>query len=170
MVALTRLVEVSSGRVEIDGIDTKTIGLNTLRSRIAVIPQDPVLFSGTIKSNLDPFDKYSDDVLKNVLRRCGLGIGEGGWLGDAGGGEEAEGNDDGKASRIKGLDDEVSEEGQNFSVGQRQLLVIARGKQQFLTSMSVAAKFERGGDTLRTAGGVQRMCSVMAPCFVSITI
>jgi len=121
MVALTRLVEVASGRIMIDGVDTRSVGLNTLRSRVAVIAQDPVLFSGTIKSNLDPFDQYSDDVLKNVLMRCGLGI------------DNADGGGEG-SGRIKGLDDEVLEEGQNFSVGQRQLLVIARA---LLTNASI---------------------------------
>jgi len=118
MVALTRLVEIeNSGSISIDGVDCGGVGLNTLRSRIAVIPQDPVLFSGSIKTNLDPFGVFSDDVLENVLLKCGLGIRAS---------EEVDQEEEGVNNRIKSLDDEVFEEGANYSVGQRQLLVIAR--------------------------------------------
>lgn len=59
MMALYRIVEPAAGRVVIDGIDTATIGLRDLRSRLALVPQDPVVFSGTVRSNLDPFDEYA---------------------------------------------------------------------------------------------------------------
>jgi ABC-type multidrug transport system fused ATPase/permease subunit len=90
-------------RILIDGIDIASLGLNTLRSVIAVIPQDPVLFSGTIRSNLDPFHQYPDEMLWEVLSRTCL-----------------------TAPTVKSLDMAVSENGNNFSVGQRQLLCIAR--------------------------------------------
>lgn len=64
--ALFRLIYVE-GIIRIDGIDTSNISLSTLRSKISIIPQDPVLFSATIRYNLDPFDKYKDDELWNAL-------------------------------------------------------------------------------------------------------
>eukprot|EP00600_Ochromonadales_sp_CCMP1393_P017669 CAMPEP_0175031920 /NCGR_PEP_ID=MMETSP0005-20121125/21113_1 /TAXON_ID=420556 /ORGANISM="Ochromonas sp., Strain CCMP1393" /LENGTH=1650 /DNA_ID=CAMNT_0016292283 /DNA_START=12 /DNA_END=4964 /DNA_ORIENTATION=+ len=102
LTALLRLVELDSGEIRIDGVNIATIGLNTLRSVMAVIPQDPVLFSGTIRSNLDPFHKYSDHEVWEGLHRTLL------------------------SDSITSLDDKVTENGSNFSVGQRQLLCIAR--------------------------------------------
>jgi len=68
---------LTSGNITIDGIDIAKIGLNTLRSHIAIIPQDPVLFGGTLRSNLDPFDLY-DDVkrlnLDTVIEDEGLNL------------------------------------------------------------------------------------------------
>ncbi|KXS18959.1 hypothetical protein M427DRAFT_95715 [Gonapodya prolifera JEL478] len=107
MIALFRLSEKSSGSIVIDGIDISSIGLNDLRSRLAIIPQDPVLFSGTIRYNLDPFDEYDDPALWDVLSRCG------------------DLKDVIEKSADK-LDMPVSENGENFSVGQRQLLCLAR--------------------------------------------
>lgn len=72
LTALLRLVEATSGRVLIDGLDTATVGLHALRSRMAVIPQDPVLFSGTVRSNLDPFRAFTDTQLFSALARCML--------------------------------------------------------------------------------------------------
>lgn len=70
--AILRMVEMESGCILIDGIDISSIGLHALRSRIAVIPQDPVLFSGTIRSNLDPFLLYTDAQIWENLRRTML--------------------------------------------------------------------------------------------------
>ena len=64
--ALFRLTE-PEGRVIIDGIDTKSIGLHELRSKISIIPQDPVLFSGTMRKNLDPFNEYQEEKLWAAL-------------------------------------------------------------------------------------------------------
>ena len=114
MVSLLRLVEISDGSIEIDGVDISQVGLQLLRSKITVIPQDPVLFSGTIRANLDPFDERQDDELVEALRRVGLK--------DSTDGVSAEG----QSAAIESLTDEVSEGGSNFSVGQRQLIVIAR--------------------------------------------
>ena len=60
LVALFRLVNVRAGTIEIDGVDTGTLPLAELRSRVAIIPQDPVLFSGSLRSNLDPFSEYEE--------------------------------------------------------------------------------------------------------------
>ena len=109
MVALMRIVELSGGRILLDGVDAAGLGLGFLRSKIAIVPQDPVLFSGSIRSNLDPFGEWEDRRLEESLRRVGL-MGEG-----LGGGE-----------RVGTLDERVEEDGCNFSVGQRQLVVIAR--------------------------------------------
>ena len=64
--ALFRLAPIE-GSVYIDGINTATIGLHELRNKVSIIPQEPVLFSGTMRKNLDPFDEYTDDVLWSAL-------------------------------------------------------------------------------------------------------
>jgi ATP-binding cassette subfamily C (CFTR/MRP) protein 1 len=118
MLSLLRIVELESGKIFIDGIDTRTIGLTKLRSKIAVIPQDPVLFSGTIRTNLDPFDEFPDSELKDVLTRVGLfGIQPS---------TSSSSLSSLSQSHVQSLADIVRDGGTNFSVGQRQLLVIAR--------------------------------------------
>ncbi|KAJ3050077.1 hypothetical protein HK097_008934 [Rhizophlyctis rosea] len=104
--ALLRLVEPSSGSITIDGVDLTGIQLDDLRSRIAIIPQDPVLFSGTVRFNLDPFGQYEDADLWDVLERASI--------------------KDNVSSSPQGLDSIVSENGDNWSTGQRQLLCLAR--------------------------------------------
>ena len=100
MTALMRLAELDNGQILLDGVDIKTLGLQRLRSSIAVVPQDPVLFSGTVKTNLDPFDQYDSDRLMDVLERVGL------WSSES-------------ASAVSSLEDRVLQDGSNFSVGQR---------------------------------------------------
>ena len=70
--ALLRLTEIEEGQIFLGGVDISKIGLDALRSAISIIPQDPVLFSGSIRSNLDPFNKYSDEVLWTALSKANL--------------------------------------------------------------------------------------------------
>ena len=112
MSTLFRLVELSGGSISIDGINIATVGLRDLRTRLAIIPQDPTLFRGTIRSNLDPFNEHTDLELWSALRQSDL--------------IEADANvDDENHGRIH-LDGVVEEEGLNFSLGQRQLMALAR--------------------------------------------
>ena len=72
LVLLFRLMEPSTGRVLIDGIDIKNLGLLTLRQAMAIIPQTPLLLAASVRKNLDPFDQHSTDALQDVLRAVGL--------------------------------------------------------------------------------------------------
>nr|UEO57355.1 ABCC1 [Conogethes punctiferalis] len=103
---LFRIVEAMQGKILIDGIDIASIGLHQLRSRITIIPQDPVLFSGTLRMNLDPFEAFTDEEIWRSLEHAHL------------------------KAFVKGLPaglrHEVSEGGENLSVGQRQLVCLAR--------------------------------------------
>ncbi|PNY29412.1 Oligomycin resistance ATP-dependent permease YOR1 [Tolypocladium capitatum] len=114
MSTLFRLVEISGGSITVDGLDIATIGLHDLRSRLAIIPQDPTLFHGTVRSNLDPFGEHADLALWSALRQAGLVP-----AADAAADEPRD------ASRIH-LDSLVEEDGLNFSLGQRQLMALAR--------------------------------------------
>ncbi|ORY49444.1 P-loop containing nucleoside triphosphate hydrolase protein [Rhizoclosmatium globosum] len=105
MLSLFRIVE-PSGEIEIDGITTSAIGLKDLRSRLSIIPQDPLLFSGTVRLNLDPFHEHDDQAIWSALDASGL--------------KEAVAAMDG------GLDAAVNAGGDNMSVGQRQLMCLAR--------------------------------------------
>jgi ATP-binding cassette, subfamily C (CFTR/MRP), member 1 len=118
MSALFRLTELSGGSIKIDDIDISQVGLQDLRSRLAIIPQDPTLFRGTIRSNLDPFNEHTDLELWAALRKADL-IGE---EQEASQGLDAQGKNTGRIH----LDSTVEEEGLNFSLGQRQLMALAR--------------------------------------------
>jgi ATP-binding cassette subfamily C (CFTR/MRP) protein 1 len=111
MSTLFRLTELSGGSITIDGVDIAKIGLHDLRSKLAIIPQDPTLFKGTIRSNLDPFNEHSDLELWGALRQADLVSNDAAM--------------DDKSGRIH-LDSVVEEEGLNFSLGQRQLMALAR--------------------------------------------
>lgn len=99
--ALFRLAPVE-GNIIIDELETHSIALNDLRKKISIIPQEPVLFSATLRYNLDPFDEFADDVLWDALKEVEL------------------------KDVATSLDFDVQEGGSNFSVGQRQLLCLAR--------------------------------------------
>jgi ABC-type multidrug transport system fused ATPase/permease subunit len=106
IVALFRLTEVASGRILIDGVDLATVGLLDVRSRVAVVPQSPTLFSGTLRFNLDPYDRATDAAVWAALDVVGCRAAV--------------------AESPLGLYDRVTEGGDNFSVGFRQLLCVAR--------------------------------------------
>ncbi|XP_067274892.1 multidrug resistance-associated protein 1 isoform X2 [Pseudorasbora parva] len=101
-----RILEAAKGKIYIDGINIAEIGLHELRSRITIIPQDPVLFSGSLRMNLDPFDGYTDEEVWRALELAHL------------------------KNFVSGLPDklnhECSEGGENLSLGQRQLVCLAR--------------------------------------------
>jgi len=76
IVALYRLAELSAGTIEVNSVDCSTVSLNTLRSRMAIIPQEPVMFGGTIRANLDPFNQRTDEELLDVLyKSVATGVG-----------------------------------------------------------------------------------------------
>ena len=101
MVTLFRIEGLRSGRILIDGIDIATIPLQKLRSKLCIIPQDPVMFSHTVRFNVDPFDEFTDDEVWNVLRDVNMY--------------------DHVCSFPLKLAELVAEGGDNFSAGQRQV-------------------------------------------------
>ena len=106
VLCLMRIVELETGRIVIDGVDISKIGLEDLRSKMAIIPQEPLLFSGTVRDNLDPFHQYTDEEIWSSLERARMKTVI--------------------AENTAGLEAAVEEHGSNFSVGQRQLLCVAR--------------------------------------------
>ncbi|CAM0879850.1 unnamed protein product [Alopecurus aequalis] len=104
--ALFRIVDPTIGQILVDGVDICTIGLHDLRSRLSIIPQDPTMFEGTVRSNLDPLGEYTDDQIWEALDNCQLG-------------------DEVRKKELK-LDSPVIENGENWSVGQRQLACLGR--------------------------------------------
>ncbi|KAF8624506.1 hypothetical protein AX15_005822 [Amanita polypyramis BW_CC] len=119
MTALYRLVELSSGFIRIDGTDISQIGLTDVRNALAIIPQDPLLFSGTLRTNLDPFGQYDDAKLWDALKRS--------YLVDNVKRESHGYKGDGQTPMGRfTLDSVVDDEGANLSVGQRSLVSLAR--------------------------------------------
>lgn len=116
LVAMFRLVEllekrpqgakVPTGRILIDGVDIATVGLHTLRQRITIIPQDPTLFSGSLRFNLDPFDQQPESELWRIMEMIGMA----GFV----------------RKEKEGIDMLLTTGGENLSVGQRQLVCLAR--------------------------------------------
>ncbi|KAI5596054.1 hypothetical protein BDE02_03G180900 [Populus trichocarpa] len=104
--ALFRTVETAAGQIMIDSIDISLIGLHDLRSRLSIIPQDPTMFEGTVRSNLDPLEEYTDEQIWEVLDKCQLG--------------------DEVRKKERKLDSTVIENGENWSMGQRQLVCLGR--------------------------------------------
>ena len=118
--ALFRFLNASAGRIIIDGIDISTIKLADLRSRLAIVPQDPVLFSGSVRSNLDPFNDYADEDLRYALSRLHID----GQCGNVVASTQQ--TDTVKNGSFDSLSSPIFEGGYNLSQGQRQLLCLAR--------------------------------------------
>jgi len=106
LIALLRLVEADGGSIKLDGVELRDLGLDDVRGRVSIIPQDPVLFTGSVRSNLDPFGRASDEAVWSALDRAHLG--------------------DHIRLLPGGLSAEVEEGGRNFSLGERQMLCFAR--------------------------------------------
>ncbi|KAJ2698674.1 hypothetical protein H4218_003147 [Coemansia sp. IMI 209128] len=129
--ALLRLVEPAMGSVFIDGIDTSTVGLHTLRSNISIVPQDPVLFEGTIRDNLDPRREYTDAQVWEAIEKAKISYLLTTPTGVFDSSVQPSGttlvrNPIGKWIAGVGLDKWVSLNGTNFSVGERQLVSLCR--------------------------------------------
>ncbi|KAG2426904.1 hypothetical protein HXX76_012691 [Chlamydomonas incerta] len=107
LLALYRMFELGKGRILIDGVDIATLSLKRLRTGLSIIPQEPVMFTGTVRSNLDPFGEFKDDaILWEVLKKVGL---------------------EAQAQHAGGLDGQVDGTGgKAWSLGQMQLVCLAR--------------------------------------------
>jgi ATP-binding cassette, subfamily C (CFTR/MRP), member 1 len=106
IVALYRMAEISEGKILVDSIDCSCVNLNKLRTSMAIIPQEPVMFGGTLRTNLDPFNKHKDEEILDVLHKCLLG-------------PMVDASEDGLEAKVDTL-------GSNFSLGTQQLICLAR--------------------------------------------
>lgn len=133
LLSLLRLVEPMPEEVEgttrsttskpsiaIDGIDIESIGLHELRRKLAIIPQSPALFSGTIRSNIDPFDEYSDEQIWDALDKCEMKAAVLAMI------PSADSQHGSTVDPARALAAPVAEYGENLSQGQRQLICLAR--------------------------------------------
>ncbi|CAM0913033.1 unnamed protein product [Alopecurus aequalis] len=144
--ALFRLTEPEGGKITIDSLDITTIGLHDLRSRLGIIPQDPTLFQGTVRYNLDPLGQFSDHQIWEVLDKCQLL-------------ETVQ-------EKEHGLDSLVAEDGSNWSMGQRQLLCLGRvllRRCRILVLDEATASMDNGTDVViqRTIRTEFKQCTVI---------
>ena len=134
--ALSRIVEVENGSIEIDSCDISQIGLTHLRDKITVIPQDPTLFTGSLRYNIDPLGLESDETIKELVRKAGLeeATTKKKTRGRGRKNNKTDKTDDGKNGEITLTDEQnetgiyfqIRENGNNLSVGERQLVCFCR--------------------------------------------
>ncbi|XP_059662249.1 ABC transporter C family member 10-like [Cornus florida] len=129
--ALFRLVEPTEGMILIDNLNISTIGLHDLRSHFGIIPQDPILFSGSMRYNLDPLSEHTDNEIWKVLEKCQLR-------------EAVQG-------KKEGLNSSIVQDGSNWSLGQRQLICLGRAllkRRKILVLDEATASIDNATDSI----------------------
>ncbi|KAJ2618159.1 hypothetical protein EV177_000195 [Coemansia sp. RSA 1804] len=131
--ALLRFVEATKGQIVLDGVNISKIGLDDLRRNITIIPQDPVLFNGTIRYNIDPFEEYPDELIWDALNRVHMTREQTSHATSASTSIVEIANDENgevllerMAGVFSSLDDRIEQNGRSLSAGQRQLVAMAR--------------------------------------------